>query len=111
MEISFEQRANDTLLVLTGRLTSNSVDRINTEIRKMMEQYGIPLALTIDMQDVIYINASALRAIYYLVRFMFYRGGSIHFYGYEGIAEEFVRLCGITYPYPFHVLTKPLHKR
>lgn len=111
MEISFEQRENEMILFLAGRLTSASVENINTGIKKMMEQYGIPLNLIIDMKQVVYINASALRAIYYLVRFMFHRGGMISFYGYEGITEQFIRLCGVSYPYPFHVLTTTLHKR
>lgn len=111
MEIIIEQREDDILLLFAGRFTSASVHYINAEIKKMMEQYGIPLLLTIDMKQVIYINASALRAIYYLIRFLFTRGGMIYFYGYEGITERFIELCGVTYPYPFHVFEVPLRKK
>lgn len=111
MNLQVEARKDDILLTLGGRLTSADVQPLNAEIKRMLEEHGIPFTITVDMRDVVYLNASSLRALYYLVRFIYRRGGMVYFYGYTGMTQQFMELSGICYNYPFSIIEPTVSSR
>ena len=82
---------------LDGKFTSVSVFDVNASIQDMLREYGIPESIVVNTTKVQYMNASVLRALFYLARFMRQKGKQCTFFGKKGITEDFVQLAGMSY--------------
>ena len=93
--IEIKGDSNEIEVHLDGKFTSISVFNVNASIQDMLREHGIPESIVVNTTKVQYMNASVLRALFYLARFMKQKGKRCIFFGKKGTTEDFVRLAGM----------------
>ncbi|MGL4721719.1 MAG: STAS domain-containing protein [Desulfovibrionaceae bacterium] len=92
---AYSTTENGNSIILSGKLTTLSVPEINAVFEDIIRSIDPPCYITINLNQVVYLNATVLRNITYLAHFLFSINSRLYFTGAKGQVKEFIALSGL----------------